>query len=277
VAYCDIKGSGSVNYNSLVDGLSPSRTNYGQYRTLVLGDEYGYFMFGTQTGSYFYALSIDRARYKEKIMPGTLTLLVEGLGRDKVSLTDNSTIQATQIFKDIGRKFELVSGSAGEVYTEDNDYGFTPGSGSYGWVLPDIGVILLNGVALDGTAGIGVDGGISLSTLRNSNTQDFNTQKLIDAFNNGGGFTINSEETLSSNYIFVRAQNNEFNYSTNPSFISGSTGEIIYNEFIYNPRTYITTVGLYNENQDLLAVGKLSRPLLKDSTKELLMRVKLSF
>ena len=61
------------------------------------------------------------------------------------------------------------------------------------------------------------------------------------------------------------------------TFISGSTGEVIYDNFINNPQTYITTVGMYNDTNDLLAVAKLSRPLLKDFTKEALVRVKLDF
>ena len=67
------------------------------------------------------------------------------------------------------------------------------------------------------------------------------------------------------------------NYSENPSFISGSTGEVLYSSFINNPQTYITTVGLYNDNNELLAVAKLSRPLPKDFTTEALVRVKLDF
>ena len=46
---------------------------------------------------------------------------------------------------------------------------------------------------------------------------------------------------------------------------------------IDNPRTYITTVGLYNDNNDLVAVAKLSQPVAKDFTKEALIRVKLDY
>ena len=90
---------------------------------------------------------------------------------------------------------------------------------------------------------------------------------------------LNSEETISSNYAFIRVPNSEMNYSENPSFISSSTGEIIYLDqgFNFNPRTYPTTIGLYNDNNDLLAVAKLSRPIPKDFTKELSVRVKLDF
>jgi hypothetical protein len=90
-------------------------------------------------------------------------------------------------------------------------------------------------------------------------------------------FQLNSQETIVSDYVFVRPRSSEFNYSENPSFISGSTGEVLYSDFINNPQTYITTVGLYNDTNELLAVAKLSRPLTKNFTKEALIRVKLDF
>ena len=88
---------------------------------------------------------------------------------------------------------------------------------------------------------------------------------------------MNCQETITSDFVFIRARNSEFNYSENPSFISGSTGEVIFNYFINNPQVYPTTIGLYNDGNDLLAVAKLSRPILKDFTKEALVRVKLDF
>ena len=88
---------------------------------------------------------------------------------------------------------------------------------------------------------------------------------------------MNAQETITSDYIFVRSRNSEFNYSTNPSFISGSTGEVVFDTFINNPQTYITTVGMYNDASELIAVAKLSKPLPKDFTKESLVRVKLDF
>ena len=80
-----------------------------------------------------------------------------------------------------------------------------------------------------------------------------------------------------SNYVFVDTKASEFNYSENPTFISGSTGEIIYDLFINNPEVYITTVGLYNDSNDLLAVAKLSRPLLNNFKTAAKVRIKLDF
>ena len=155
-------------------------------------------------------------------------------------------------------------------------------SGSYGLFLPDIGTIILNAAALDLPF---ASGGIDLGTSRTSNFNSTNPIKLYQTSSNRGlvsesinsSFTLNSQETITSDFVFVRARNGEFNYSENPSFISGSTGTILYDAFIQNPQTYITTVGLYNDNNELLGVAKLSKPLKKDFTKEALIRVKLDF
>ncbi len=278
VVYCDSEGSGSTFLNALVTGSTPTKTNYGQYRTLVLGDENASFIFGNQTSSYFYALNIERARYKESLLPGTMTLSLSGSG-GLIKLTDDSSLNSAAVFTDAGRRYNLVSGSAGTIYTDaDQPEGWTPNSGSYGWFLPDVGLLLLNGEALDGA---GADGGVVLNTTRSFDSASYNQSKIVGALNLAGtgdnGWTLNSKETLSSDFVFVRARNNEFNYSKNPAFISGSTGEVLFDSFIDDPKTYITTVGLYNDNNELLAVAKLSRPLQKDFTKELLVRVKLDF
>ena len=161
--------------------------------------------------------------------------------------------------------------SAGSAYSGT---GYNVNSASYGLFLPDIGTIILNTAAL--TASF-ADGGVAMPIGRNSNTNDQNPQKLMFGMSSGSYFALNSQETITSNYIFVRARNADYNYSENPSYISGSSGDILYSLFIYSPVTYITTVGLYNDANELLAVAKLSKPLQKDFTKELLMRVKLDF
>ncbi len=92
-----------------------------------------------------------------------------------------------------------------------------------------------------------------------------------------GAISCNSEEVISSNFVFIRARNAEFNYSQNPTFIDSTTGGVRFTDFISAPQTFITTVGLYNDTGDCLAVAKLSKPLKKDFTKEALIRIKLDF
>ena len=284
IAYNDIKGSGSTALNPLVVGTTPSRINYGSYRNLVLGDENASFIFGNQTSSYFYCLPIERARYKQSILPGTWTMNISTSAAD-IKLTDDSKVNTVAQFSDAGRYYNIISGSAGvpiaAATTATDANGWTINSGSYGWILPDVDLLILSGEALDGAA---ADGGIALGTVRSNNSWDDNSAKIVNALGVAGkfgsatqGFTLNSKEDLSSDFIFCRAKSQEYNYSSNPSFISSSTGAILFDSFIDNPTTYITTVGLYNDSQELLAVAKLSRPLEKDFTKELLVRVKLDF
>ena len=108
------------------------------------------------------------------------------------------------------------------------------------------------------------------------NTNGDNITGLYECIRQGASGSLQSEETISSNFVFVRVRNSEFNYSTNPSNITGS-GELRHDIMINSPQAYITTVGLYNDSNDLLAIAKLSRPLLKDFTKEALVRIKLDY
>jgi hypothetical protein len=287
IAYGNANGSGSLLYDAGINGLSPTRTVYGQFRNLVYGDENTSFSFSTitPTPNDFYAITIDRARFKESLFPGSLSLTLYSASR-QIILTDDSLTTTTVSYCDAGRVFNIISGSNG-VATSNNALGaINTGmtvSGSYGLFLPDIGTIILNAAALDLPH---ISGGISLGTKRNSNTSDQNPARL---FSTGSGtrglttgsitssFSLNSNETITSDFVFCRARNAEFNYTENPSFISGSTGAVLYDLFINSPTTYITTVGMYNDSNELLAVAKLSKPLKKDFTKEALIRVKLDF
>ena len=277
LTYGNKDGKGSIDYNPNVAGKSPSSTIFGQYRSLVLGDEDSDFVFGSIPSNHFYAIAIDRARYKEKLLPGTLDLVLQS-DSSSIRLTDNSQVVSTVTFTDSGREYDLVSGSLGVIYSGLQVDGHTTTSGSYGKLYPDIGILLLNARALQAPIS---EGGLNLNVFEGNNIihadgKSTNIQKAFDLFEQGRRFRIQSEETISSNFVFVRARNNEFNYSSNPSLITGS-GEIRHNVMINSPQSYVTSVGLYNDNNDLLAIAKLSRPLLKDFTKESLIRVKLDY
>ena len=260
IAYGNAAGSGSLLFDSNINGRSPSSVVYGQFQNIILGDESTAFTYGSTTPAvqHFYAISVNRARYKGNILPGSLTLKLD----TNFTITDDSATTNTVSFNEAGRVFNLRSGSAGTVDTTDPVY--------YGLFLPDIGTLILDGEAI-GTQVNALTPGVA------SNTNNENPKKLFNQIVAQAQFTLNSEEKVTSDYIFIRARNSEFNYSENPSFITGSTGEVYYSDFINAPQTFITTVGLYNDTNDLLAVAKLSKPLKKDFTKESLVRVKLDF
>lgn len=264
-------GSGSADLNSQVDGFSPSRIIYGQYRTLINGTEETDLTFAGYSPNDIYVISVERARFKEKLLPGSLTLTLT-VGGNTITLTDDSTSTTTETFTDAGRVYNLVSGSAGTINKSVFATGYPAASGSYGHLYPDAGLIVLNGHAL---GAIPAQGGISLQ-VASANVDEQLPDALYSAINLGSKFALRSEETVSSNYIFVRARNSEFNYSTNPSNITGS-GELRHDTMIDSPQAFVTSVGLYNDNNDLLAIAKLSRPLLKDFTKEALVRIKLDY
>jgi hypothetical protein len=269
IAYGNEYGSGSANFNDLVPGVSPTRTVYGQYRNLIYGSETANFIFGTVTASDFWAISIDRARYKEHLLKGTFNITLSGSGIQTLKLTDNSGMVSTDTYLDCGRVYQIISGSNGVANASVNANGYSISSGSYGLFLPDIATIILNPLALSQS--------INLQPSRSSDSDGLNIGRLFTAISGAASFQVNSEETVTSDFVFVRARNSEFNYSENPSFISGSTGDVLFSTFINSPQTFMTTVGFYNDTNDLLAVAKLSKPLTKDFTKEALLRVKLDF
>ena len=282
VAYGHRRGSGSLEFTSAVGskGKSASRNIYSQYRQLVFGTETQDFTFTDFTPEDIYVININRSRYKHNLKPGSLNLiLISGSGGDGVSgeelkLTDDSiTSTGSAVITNAGRQFNIVSGSSGIRLGSSNVQ--VTDSGSYGLFYPDSGFIILNPAAVGHTIP-------NLAPTTTTNTAGDNHKKLLNAISGGVGgaaqssFIVDSEEKISSTFYFARAKNFEFNYTTNPSFTDNS-GNVLINSMIDNPTSFITTVGMYNDEGDLLAVAKLSQPVTKDFTKEAHIRVKLDY
>ena len=102
-------------------------------------------------------------------------------------------------------------------------------------------------------------------------------QTLADGIRNRiYNISFNNTTELNSTVYFCRAHHNEFNYSTNPTYLTSSQ-ITVKNIPSDSPISYITTVGLYSADNELLAVAKLSEPLRKDPTNELTLRVRLDY
>jgi hypothetical protein len=284
IQYGNKYGSGSTYINPSVTTVMPdsssltvSRVVYGQYRTLLLGTESGSFDFGSDSPNGIYILNIARNRYKEHIQPGSMTLnLSSSFGT--LILTDDSQITATTNYTTAGTQYyTLISGSGGAAYTTN------PLASVYGYLFPDNDIIILNPTALSKSL---FQGGLGFNPVVGSpgfnSNMNTNIYNLVSGGVNysatpvSGGFSLQSAENVSAHYFFTRVKNQEFNYTTNPSIIDAN-GNLIYTTLINNPQTFITTVGLYNDQNELLAVAKLSRPLVKDFTKEALIKVKLDY
>lgn len=269
-AYGHKEGSGSQDFTNDVGayGNSPSRVIYNQYRQLVFGDETSNFSFDGHTPDDIYVINTNRARFKQNLKPGSLDFKLSGSGLGLLELTDDSvSVTGSSTITNAGRQFNIVSGSgglrSGSLLTQVTN------SGSYGFFYPDSGFIILNPAAVDHHISELIPG-IDSHSIEN------NHQKLVTAISGGAYFIVDSEEKVTSQYYFTRVRNNEFNYTTNPSF-TDEQGNLSFTSMIDSPKVYITTVGMYNDNNDLVAVAKLSQPISKDFTKESLIRVKLDY
>ena len=306
VGYGNRLGSGSPDFtsDSGSHGFNASRTTYGAYRSLIYGDENQFFTFGTHVPDDIYVINIARARYKQSLKPGTLnldlsaSLQITPQQQCEIHLTDDSvTTNGSAKLTNLGRQFNIVSGSSG-IAKDGTHLQIGVGNNvtsSYGLFYPDAGVIILNPSAF-GTTGSGEADGTGNNPsigqdfnglMPNISRGPLNQYDYIGALRNpeqlffaismsAGGFIVDSEEKITSQYYFARAKNFEFNYTTNPSF-TDNTGNLTYSSMINNPVTYITTVGLYNDMNEMVAVAKLSQPVVKDFTKEALIRVKLDY
>ena len=125
-----------------------------------------------------------------------------------------------------------------------------------------------------------------MTTQSGSNMNTILTGSTIDTIADAvrhrtWNMSFNNTTELNSTIYFCRANNTDFNYSSNPTYLSTSNGpsEIVVKDAdaLNDPLTYITTVGLYSPDNELLAVAKLSEPLKKDPSNELTLRVRLDY
>ena len=269
VGYGHKEGKGAKDFTNDTGsfGFSATKVVYNQYRQLVYGDETQNFTFSTHTPKDIYVINVNRSRYRHNLKPGSLNLKLTSASIN-LNLTDDSvTSTGSAVITNIGRQFNLVSGSSGVMLgTNIAQIGTTS---SYGFVYPDAGLIVINPDALRLKM-------IKTTPGKVANTNSNNSEKLLDAMEAGDTFIVDSEERITSQYYFTRVKNFEFNYSSNPSFIDNQ-GSLNFTSMIDMPRVYISTVGLYNDEGDLLAVAKISQPVAKDFTKEALIRVKLDY
>jgi hypothetical protein len=279
VAYGHKHGSGSIG----AVGSTGDRTTaavFGQFHNLINAPTATHFSFkgNTRNSDDIYAITINRARMREKVDPGNWELHISGgageagILASTLKLIDDSSTNTSPSAKQVGTEYNIVSGSissgvASIKTAADSETTY----GSYGYFYPDIGVFILNPSKLSGSIG-------HLKTVSASNTANNNHTKLWRAVTGSGYFAARREEKVSSNHYFIRAKNANFNYSTNPTWSSGSDGSLMIEAFKGNPKTFITSVALYGSaGDDILAIAKLSKPILKDATREALIKVKLDF
>lgn len=277
VAYGHRTGGGWRTLTESDDSTLPTKAIYSQYRNILLNPTDTTFTFlssstaGTHDSDEIYVINVQRARFREKMDPGNFQLAISG-SSGLIYLIDDSGKKIDDTVGKAGRIFNVVSGSlnpgapsASVVQTTDTSTGQ-----GYGLFYPDVGIIVLNPVALENAAGLA-------ASVTTTTSDEYNHRKLYEGIKLGGDFQARRTENISTSHYFVRLRNREFNFSNNPTFVTGSAGAFFHSSFQGDPKTYPTTIGLYNDSNELLAVAKLSQPIKKSFDRELLIRVKLDF
>lgn len=281
IAYGNRLGSGSYAQGDLND--SPTRAVYSQYRQLLLtANDTQFTMVGSGSTDSIYVINFKRERLKSKLSPGLWELPLTSISTRAVNATGSITVGSTTYtliddsslssgsINEYGRVFNIVSGSkTNGVYNSTSPV-------YYGLVYPDYGVMILDGRELDNRLAFKTNLSSSSATTGEGNNHFALFHSISGSGALGKSFQARNSEKVSSTHYFVRVKNGQYNFSNNPSYTSGSDGTLL-SAFVSDPKTYITTIGLYNDRQELLAVAKLSKPVLKSFQRESLIRVKLDF
>ena len=283
LAYGHRQGSGS----QIVNVDKPTKAIYSQYAQTLLAANDGIFtMEGSVNTDEIFVLNFERARQKEKVDPGNWQLTISGssgvAGKGGLrTFIDDSGAVTNPTINEAGRVFNIVSGS---ISAGINTAAASETGGGVGLFYPDQGILIFNAGQFRPGNGMDIDlrtGGPTGGIGSGSNTHNDNIFKFFSAISGSGvesaGFQARNEEDVTSTHYFVRVRNQEFNYSNNPTFTSGSNGSFRFSTMKDDPRVYITSVGLYDDANQLLAVAKLSKPQLKSFAKELLVKVKLDY
>jgi hypothetical protein len=287
IAYGHVDGSGSVNLATDDNALLPTKATYAQYKSMLLDPTDTKFQFDNAStvatdANGIYIINVARARYREKMDAGNWSLSLSG-SNGLFTFIDNSGKKFGDSYGLSGNVFKVVRGSlnlgtqAEATITATTDSGTGEG---YGEFYPDRGIIILNAKAVGTTVGnVWNEAYQTVGSLipSDSTAADMeNHKRLYYAIKNGKDFEARRTENISTQHFFVRATNRQFNYSNNPTYIDAN-GFFTEPTFETDPQTFITTVGLLNDANELIAVAKTSQPIVKSFDKEVLIKVKLSF
>lgn len=286
VAYGHVSGGGSPPLSTLDTSTVPSQVIYSQYRNILLAKGVNKFTFGNETSEDIYVINVERSRLRQSIDPGNWQLTLSGSNGLKTFIDASGLGTAVQGNLIANNVYDIRSGSInGGVVTADSTV--------YGLAFPDYGVLILHPARISQSVGFQSYGAYNLDAVSNT-TQPFApytgsgasvyqyqhealVRSISGSMSLGRSFRARSAEAIVSNNYFIRLRNTDYNFSNNPTYYTGSNPQNILEPFRVKPITYITTIGLYNSQNELLAVAKLSRPIQKSTDKEALIRVRLDY
>jgi len=264
----------SISYGSFTSTgstttiLKETKAIYSQYSGQLLNISDTTFTFNGINKDKVAIINLNRTRYKESVNLNGWELTLKS-GSNTIKLIDSSTdSNSTSTAYDGNASAAIVSGSINTGSATTSIYTTGGNMVHYGLIFPTAGILVLDIEAIN-TA---LAGNINFTT---DNLQTVLT-KFLAYFTIGQSFVMRSQEYIKNTNYIARIKSTDFNYSTNPTWVNPQTG-IINNKFIRTKRTYITTVGLYNREGDLVAVAKLSTPIMKAADRELTVKVLLNF
>ncbi len=263
VAFGDVSGRGAAEINEEGNNvtLTESKAVYSQYRNLLLTATETNFSIGGETYESIYVINFQRERLKEQLDPGNWELTITTASGSFTYIDNSSTTSAA--YNNAGLYYNIVSGSIADGVYDDS------GEIIVGRAYMQHGILLFGSTQLNTSAGMETD--LTVNSDQN------NQLTFFTAISTGASFKARNSQKVKSTYYFVRVKNSKYNYSNNPSFTIQSTGELRHPEMEQDPQVYITTIGLYNNSNELLAVAKISQPLLKNAQREALIKVKLDW
>jgi hypothetical protein len=289
IAYGDVNGFGAPTLQQTDTSTLPTKATYNQFKNVLLDSSDAFFSVytGSIAGGHdlqnFYVINVNRARYKERLDPGNFSIELSGSVRN-ITLIDDSGGSDENVTT-AGRVYNIVSGSLNIGSALSSSIAITGGYSAplngqgYGLFYPDMGIILLNPKALASACDplLGEANNSIANIYHQNNGANSGSVALLNSMAGGADFQMRRTENVSTSHYFVRANNREFNFSNNPTFVTGLVGEFVQPLFERDPKVYITSVGLYDDANELLAVAKVSRPIEKSFDKEIAIKVKLDF
>jgi hypothetical protein len=285
VGYGNKYGSGSV-YSGYETSDSTTKAIYSQNRLLALDSsetEFTTFTSGTLTSGRkdIYTINFNRDSLTDRLDPGNFEICLSDLSTPSkvMSFIDNSSDILEDKFTNdhVFSYFDIVSGSL-ENGVHDSGTGSLESNTlitTYGKVYPALGLIVFDAEKLDENLSFATD--LSENVDTNNALKLFNS--ISNAHDNDNTMKARGSSNKKSNHYFIRVSAGTSNYSNNPTMVNELlTNNMIKHEFFkYNPVTYITTVGLYNDAEELLAVAKLSKPVKKTPETDILIKIRLNW
>jgi hypothetical protein len=291
VAYGHNGGSGSTWAEGELND-TPTRAIYGQYRLMALEmpeTQFTFYTNGQPTSSKdFYVINFSRTGMSDRVDPGNWELdlaeLRGGSYANNVFTGSNVAVSSSNkvltFIDDSDDRSDTISCThdpyvSYDIISGSLTYGAyaTSSRHTYGIVYPNLGIMILDPYKLNTELGF--------NTVTGSNVAGDNAFKLFTSISGSGviGSYMKARNLnyKTTNHYFVRVGAPLANYSNNPTYVSGSEGQFFHPCFDTNPQTYITSVGLYNDFNELLAIAKLSKPINKSYDNDVLIKIRLNW